>query len=258
MRRFGGAKRGTRWAVGTVLVLAAVIAGLMPWWLNHQADSQRLAAARAVPSSVAMPSKPAAPVTGGQSASAAPSQTSTPPVAVAPAPIAAAVTPIVPRYLVVPALKGPDGSELRTTVAQAPTVMAWDEFLGRSVPSFGVPPDSDMVTTTWWNDGPKPGDPGMAIVLGHTQIGAYGVFNDLGTLQSGADIFLSDGKTTLHFKVIVVQPGISKTDPTALQAALNSHPANAQLALLTCSGHFNGRESEENTIAFASLVPPGA
>jgi LPXTG-site transpeptidase (sortase) family protein len=164
--------------------------------------------------------------------------------------------PITPTQLFIPSIG------VNTTVAAAPTVLAYDEFVNAKVPSFGVPPDTadGMLTPTWWsadlqgNPEPKPGDTDMAIILGHTQIGGPGVFNDLGNLQQGAVIGVSDGSTTLKFQVISVQSGIPKTDPTALQNALNGHPPNARLALLTCSGHFNGHESVENTLVFAELV----
>ncbi len=147
-------------------------------------------------------------------------------------------------------------------MAAAPSVIAPDKHLdGRLVETFGVP--ADMITTTWWdadsngNPKPKPGDPGMAIILGHTQIGGYGVFNDLGTLKPGDDVFILDDATTKHFRVIGDPiSGIPKEDGDALKTALENHPANAGLALLTCSGDFDSsiRESDENTVVFLELV----
>ncbi len=268
----------------------AIALVLIVWPKPSQTEEERLAAAAAVPSSVQTTTSPptvAGPVTSEPSTPAtpppnplppaeapptvaanqpivpaSPSPPATPPPATPPPnplppaeapPAVAATQPIVPAYLVVPSL------ELKTTVAPKPTEMLPDKFLGgQLVSSFGVPPDSDMVTTTWWSSGPNPGDPGMAIVLGHTQIGAYGVFNDLGKLKPGSDAFVSDGQATLHFRVIRVQERISKKDPTALQAALTNQPTDARLAFVTCSGYFDGTESEDNTIAFLSLIQPGS
>jgi LPXTG-site transpeptidase (sortase) family protein len=158
------------------------------------------------------------------------------------------VHPIVPGHLFVPAIG------VNTTVKPKPTERAMDPFLDKIVPSFGVP--DDMYTTTWWASGPKPGARGMAVVLGHTQIGGYGVFNKLGKLKPGQAVGLTHGTTTLKFSVLSVHTGISKKDPTALQTVLANHPASARLALLTCSGNFNQgfRESAENTVVFARLV----
>jgi len=262
-------------------VAVAIALVLIVWPKPSQTEEKRLAAAAAVPSSVQTTTSPptvAGPVTSEPSppvtpppnllppaeapppvaatqpiVPASPSPPATPPPNLLPAaevpPAVAATQPIVPAYLVVPSL------DLKTTVAPKPTEILPDKFLGgQLVPSFGVPPDSDMVTTTWWSSGPNPGDPGMAIVLGHTQIGSYGVFNDLGKLKPGSDAFVSDGQATLHFSVIRVQERISKKDPTALQAALTNQPTDARLAFVTCSGHFDGTESEDNTIAFLSLI----
>jgi sortase (surface protein transpeptidase) len=146
---------------------------------------------------------------------------------------------------------------VNTSVAPKPTEMAHDPFINKTVPSFGVP--DDLYTTTWWSSGPKPGSLGMAVVLGHTQIGGYGVFNNLAKLKPSQVIGLTRGNTTLRFQVLAVHTGISKKDPTALQTTLAHHPAAARLALLTCSGNFNQgyRESAENTVVFAKLVSVG-
>jgi LPXTG-site transpeptidase (sortase) family protein len=158
------------------------------------------------------------------------------------------VKPIVPNHLFVPAI------DVNTKVTPKPTEMDNDPFLNKVVPSFGVP--DDMYTTTWWSSGPQPGSRGMAVVLGHTQIGGYGVFNDLAKLKRGDSIGVARGNTILKFQVMSVHTGISKKDPTALQTLLANHPSQARLALLTCSGYFNQsyRESAENTVVFARLV----
>lgn len=132
-----------------------------------------------------------------------------------------------------------------------------DAFLGgKLVPSFTTPPDTaqGMMTTTWWSSGPKPGAPGTAVILGHTQIGGYGVFNHLGQLRAGQVVGVSGHGVTLKFEVILTRSGIKKTDATALRGTLEHPPAGARLALITCSGHFNGHESVENTVVFAKLV----
>ncbi len=163
-------------------------------------------------------------------------------------PQAAVVRPIVPSHLYVPAIG------VNTSVTPKPTEMDNDPFLNKTVPSFGVP--DDMYTTTWWSSGPRPGSRGLAVMLGHTQIGGYGVFNKLANLKPGDAIGVTRNNTTLRFSVLSVHTGISKRDPRALQTLLANHPALARLALLTCSGTFNQgfHESAENTVVFAKLV----
>jgi hypothetical protein len=99
----------------------------------------------------------------------------------------------------------------------------------------------------------------MAIITGHAQPGPqYGVFDDIDKLKNDDLIRVEskDGALALTFKVIKVQPGVSKTDPTALQNALTMHPPEARLALLTCGGLFHDAyaASEQNVIVFAALA----
>jgi LPXTG-site transpeptidase (sortase) family protein len=156
---------------------------------------------------------------------------------------------LTPTHLYVQALS------VDTIVGAKPTQRTKDPFLARTVASFGVP--DDMYTTTWWSSGPKPGSGAMAVILGHTQIGGYGVFNRLGSLHDGARVTVTGQGKVLHFDVVSVRTGISKTDPYALRKALERHPADAALALITCSGTFdtNYDQSTENTVAFATLSP---
>jgi hypothetical protein len=155
---------------------------------------------------------------------------------------------IIPTHLYVGAI------HVDTSVDAKPTHRTVDPFLHRTVESFGVP--DDMYTTTWWSSGPAPGSPAMAVILGHTQVGGYGVFNKLATLPVGARVTVTGDGQALHFAVAQVRTGISKTDPYALRDALAEHPSDAALALITCSGTFDPRydQSTENTVAFARLL----
>ena len=172
------------------------------------------------------------------------------PVPTAPATSAAAAPDhsLTPTHLYVP------GIHVDTTVDAKPTQRTKDPFLNRTVASFGVP--DDMYTTTWWSSGPKPGSDAMAVLLGHTQVGGYGVFNKLGSLSRGARVTVTGDGRTVRYAVIGVRTGISKTDPYALRKALEAHPPGAALALITCSGTFNTDydQSTENTVAFAKLT----
>ncbi len=161
---------------------------------------------------------------------------------------APATTPIVPTHLFIPRIN------VNTTVGAKATQHTRDPFLHRDVATFGVP--DDMYSTTWWSSGPQPGSTGMAVVLGHTQVGGYGVFNRLGSLHPGDVVDLTSAGRTLRFAVISVRAGIPKTQAGALQRTLQRHPPAAGLALLTCSGLFDQQLSQsiENTVAFAELI----
>ncbi len=65
---------------------------------------------------------------------------------------------------------------------------------------------------------------------------------------------VSNANDTVKFEVLSVKQDIPKTDGAALSRVLKAHPPTAGLALITCSGHFNGRESVENTVVFLTRV----
>ncbi|WP_330180086.1 class F sortase [Nocardia sp. NBC_01503] len=140
-------------------------------------------------------------------------------------------------------------------VTPAGTTVAYDPFLGRAVDSFGVP--DDMRSTTWWSEGPAPGSGGLAVILGHTQIGGgYGVFNDIGTLGPGERIDVTGVDAAASFVVREVVSGIDKRDPGNLSRVLSDHADTAGIALITCGGLFDAdrRASADNIVVIAERV----
>jgi hypothetical protein len=151
-----------------------------------------------------------------------------------------------------------DIPSIGVTAAVAPvgTVMAPAPFLGgQTVPTFAVPPDGSSVG--WWADGPLVGAPGMAIMLGHTQVGGgYAVFNRLGELHPGDQVTVADGTRAAQtdFRITQVVSDVPKNDPEALRKVLSDNAQGAQLALITCGGEFDRsyRASADNVVAFAA------
>ena len=157
--------------------------------------------------------------------------------------------PFAPAELDIPSIG------VASVVAPVATVMAPAPFLGgRAVPTFAVPPDASSVG--WWVDGPLIGAPGMAILLGHSQVGGYAVFNRLGELHAGDQVTVVDGagSSRADFRIIKVLAGVPKNDPEALRRVLSDNAESAQLALITCGGDFNPsfRASADNVVAFAA------
>ncbi|WP_316576013.1 class F sortase [Nocardia canadensis] len=152
--------------------------------------------------------------------------------------------------LVVPAL------DIDAPMAPAPTTVEFDPFLGREVESFGVP--VDMESTTWWSDGPRPGEPGLAVVLGHTQVNGHGVFDHLGDLAPGDHLEVRPAWSgwAAGFRVREVIAGIPKSDSAALSGILSAHRAVSGLALITCDGRFDQvvGASEANTVVIAESL----
>ncbi|OLP00134.1 hypothetical protein BVU76_22410 [Mycolicibacterium porcinum] len=144
---------------------------------------------------------------------------------------------------------------VKAAVVPVGTAMVSAPFLGgQMVPTFGVPPDGFSVG--WWNAGPLVGAPGMAILLGHTQVGGgYAVFNRLGELRPGDQVNISglSPDARARFRITRVVSGIPKNDPEALRRALSDNSQGSHLAMITCGGDFDVsyRASAENIIAFA-------
>ncbi|KAB7743541.1 sortase [Nostocoides sp. F2B08] len=163
-----------------------------------------------------------------------------------------ATGPITPTRIHIPAIG------VRTIVEPAPATEEPNPFTGDVVSTFPVP--GGPHTTVWWEEGPMPGSDGLAVVLGHTKAFGSAVFDDLPDLDPGVPVGIT-GRTAGGAEVIAryvvadVVTGISKSDPDALRAVLESPPPGAALALITCSGEIDGRLSsrEDNTVVFATL-----
>jgi sortase (surface protein transpeptidase) len=163
-----------------------------------------------------------------------------------------ATEPMTPTRIHVPAI------DVSTIVEPAPATQDLNPFTGDVVSTYPVP--GGPHTTVWWEEGPMPGQDGLAVVLGHTRASGAAVFDDLPELEAGEPIGLTgrtpDGEEVVaRYVVDEVVTGISKSDPDALRTVLANAPPGAGLALITCSGEIDGELSarEDNTVAFARL-----
>lgn len=160
-----------------------------------------------------------------------------------------AVGAIVPAGLAIPAI-GVD-----TVVEARGTVTYENPFTGQQVDGYGVP--ESMSTTSWWSDGPRPGSGRMAVILGHQQYGGAAVFDELHRLGDGDEVLLRDGNGAVLRLAVLGAPltGLDKAGPD-LAEALNGHPLEADLALVTCGGEFDDEAgtSTQNTVVFATVV----
>jgi asparagine synthetase B (glutamine-hydrolysing) len=140
---------------------------------------------------------------------------------------------------------------------------AWDAHLKKNVWQFGVPTGPKaMYQVAWWSDGPRAGehkDGQIPILLGHTQIGGYGVFNNIGNLKPGQVLTLTakDPQKVQRYKVLQMPiDHISKDDASALLNVLQHAPKEADLATITCSGSVDAsiQSHKDNTVVFFALV----
>ncbi|MEV6367404.1 class F sortase [Micromonospora musae] len=121
--------------------------------------------------------------------------------------------------------------------------------------SIGVPPLERHNETGWYDQGPTPGEPGPAVIVGHvdTKEGPS-VFYDLGRLKPGdtVQVARADGSVVV-FRVDSVERFPKDHLPAD---RVYGHEGPPGLRLITCGGEFvGGREGyADNVIAFASLA----
>lgn len=164
----------------------------------------------------------------------------------------------LPTTALVPARIDLPDAGISTVVEPARATDELNAFTGEVVATFPVP--GGPFTTVWWEEGPRPGEDGIAVVLGHTRASRPAVFNDLLEIEPGAPVGITgsttDGEEVVaRYVVSEVVTEIAKEDPTALRAVLDSAPPGATLALITCSGDVDEDRSsrEDNTVVFAEL-----
>jgi sortase (surface protein transpeptidase) len=123
---------------------------------------------------------------------------------------------------------------------------------------LGVAPDrtievpADFAVPGWFDQGPRPGQPGPAVILGHVDSKAGpAVFYRLSRLPVGAVVFVdrADG-STVDFRVRGTQHVAKTAFPTDLVYAPTLEPS---LRLVTCGGPFDHTKSSysDNVIVYA-------
>jgi hypothetical protein len=110
-------------------------------------------------------------------------------------------------------------------------------------------------TAGWYDQGPRPGQPGPAVILGHVDSKTGpAVFYQLRTLRPGdiVRVGLADGRT-LTFRIQRLQRYPKDEFPTE---AVYFPTLNRELRLITCGGDFDyARHSYvDNIVVYATLV----
>ena len=126
--------------------------------------------------------------------------------------------------------------------------------LGR-LPDGSLEVPKDWGTAGWYDKGPRPGQPGPAVILGHVDSKTgRAVFYQLRALRPGDTVWvgLADGRM-LTFRVQRVQRYPKDEFPTE---AVYFPTLNRELRLITCGGEFDyARHSYlDNIVVYATLV----
>lgn len=118
-----------------------------------------------------------------------------------------------------------------------------------------VPPVETPLQAGWYTGGPRPGEPGPAIILGHINGGGRpGIFHDLAKLKNGdlIDVFMQTG-VLRTFQVYKVETVEKDSFPADRVYAESSDP---QIRLITCGGDYNAstHSYKSNIIAYGKMV----
>jgi sortase family protein len=133
-----------------------------------------------------------------------------------------------------------------------------------SIPALGVRADVQHVSSTatgievpqvgragWFDEGPRPGEPGRAVVIGHldSQTGP-GLFALLPGVRAGTDISVTDAAGIVHrFKAVGKAQVPKATFPSSAVYGPSSRPS---LVLITCGGPYTpGVGYRDNVLVYA-------
>jgi Sortase domain/Domain of unknown function (DUF4397) len=126
--------------------------------------------------------------------------------------------------------------------------------------NLGRLPDGEMQVPSnfgvagWYDEGPPPGEPGPAVIIGHVDstIGPA-VFWRLSDLRPGDRVIVTSARATETFEVTLILSTPKATFPTQ---TVFGPVADPELRLITCSGRFDRATGHyvDNTIVFARQV----
>ncbi|WP_408996245.1 class F sortase [Streptomyces caniscabiei] len=117
-----------------------------------------------------------------------------------------------------------------------------------------APPDDKPKLVGWYADGPAPGGPGTAVVVGHrdTRTGPA-VFAALDVIKPGrlVEVLRADGRTAVY-TVDAVRSYEKDRFPSK---KVYGHRGRPELRLITCGGTYDRRKGyASNVVVFAHLT----
>lgn len=133
-----------------------------------------------------------------------------------------------------------------------PTIGVRSRLLGLRLNLDGtVQVPDDYGVAGWYRDGPAPGDPGAALILGHVDsTTGPAIFYRLGELRRGDPVLVrrADG-TTARFVVERLAKYPKSRFPAAKVYTATARP---ELRLVTCTGNFAHGHYLDNLVVFAN------
>jgi hypothetical protein len=120
---------------------------------------------------------------------------------------------------------------------------------------IGVPPPG---SAGWFDAGPRPGEPGRAVLIGHVDdmAGRLAAFGRIVKVRDGAAIKLTDATGRVHRFEVVGRAQVRKSAfPASEVYGTSAHPV---LVLITCGGPWLGRARgyRDNILVYARSASP--
>ena len=118
--------------------------------------------------------------------------------------------------------------------------------------SMNVP--DNLWTSSWLATGPRPGQPGNAVIAGHRGVGTPALFSHLETVQPGDRIYVSDAAGN---QLIYVVTRVASMDlSTSTQVAVFGPTSGQNLVLITCFGRYipSARTYDHRLVVFSRPV----
>lgn len=175
----------------------------------------------------------------------------------APPPVAS--TPVAPLHLdpapPVPAAPAPVERVAAPTRIEVPAIGVDERLTGRGLKADGSLDTPDFGKAAWYSPGPRPGEPGGAVVVAHVH-GPDGpdVFWDLARLEVGDTIRVHRADQVVTFVVDAVEDVPKEALPYDRIWPATSEPL---LRLITCGGKRLPQGGyPDNTVVYAHLVEP--
>jgi hypothetical protein len=103
----------------------------------------------------------------------------------------------------------------------------------------------------WWEGGPRPGEPGRAVLIGHLDsVDGPGVFARVPSLEEGERIDITDNRGDVHAYEVV---GVTQVEKSRFPTdAVYGHSRHPVLVLVTCGGpYLEGRGYRDNVLVYA-------
>ncbi len=167
------------------------------------------------------------------------------------------IGPASPQATVVPPTTNVRAPSAPPVEVVLPSIRTRSRLVGLRLNRDGtVEVPTDYAVAGWYRDGPAPGDPGAALILGHVDsTKGPAVFYRLGELRRGDAVLVrrADG-TTARFIVSRLATYPKSRFPAAKVYAATARP---ELRLVTCTGDFANGHYLDNLVVFAEqAVPP--